>query len=673
MSTADSTTHRPLTLLLIEDNPSDARLVEECFAARAPGTFVVETVDRLGAGLERLAAGGVDAVLADLNLPDSTGLGIVARLHARAPTVPIVVWTGMDDEVLAVSALQQGAQDYLVKGRVNAVSLVHCVRYAVERRRIEETLAYERDLLAALLERIPDRIYFKDRESRVLRGSRSMALLFGLADTAALVGKTDFDFFTVEHAQPAFDDEQQVMRTGEPIVGKVEKETLPDGRVGWALTTKMPLRDHHGRIIGTFGISKDMTELHQMEETLAHERNLLRNLIDNLPDLIYIEDTEGRYVLNNPAHLAFLGATDPQAVIGKTASDFLDPPVATMLHAADRGVFQSGRPLINHEETALDHAGRHLWLLTTRVPLRDGAGRLTGLVGISRDITRRKQAEEEAARYARLLRDRNSQMEADLNLAREVQEAFLPQRYPTFPRGVAPDESALRFAHSYLPATLLGGDFFDVRAISERQAGVLICDVMGHGVRAALEMAILRALVEELSPHANDPARFLAAMNHELWSILRHREAASFATAFYLVADVDTGRMRYANAGHPNPLWLRRAARRVIPLQSTGDAMGPALGLLAESAYGNAECALAAGDMVLLFTDGLYEAEDGSGESFGHERLKTTVQRHLHLPPAELCNGLVAEAHGFAKRGEFPDDVCLVGMEVARLNAPQGG
>ena len=147
----------------------------------------------------------------------------------------------------------------------------------------------------------------------------------------------------------------------------------------------------------------------------------------------------------------------------------------------------------------MDYTGRQYWLLTTRVPLRNPEGRILGLVGISRDITRRKQAEEEAARYARLLREKNAQMEADLNLAREVQVAFLPQRYPTFPRDVAPEQSALRFVHRYLPTGLLGGDFFDVRPLSETSVGVLICDVMGHGVRAALEMAILRALVEELA------------------------------------------------------------------------------------------------------------------------------------------------------------------------------
>ncbi|MGB8355787.1 MAG: ATP-binding protein [Chthoniobacteraceae bacterium] len=139
----------------------------------------------------------------------------------------------------------------------------------------------ERLLFACLLENIPDRIYFKDEKSRFISVSHAMAVFFGEDDPAKIIGKTDFDFFTKEHAQPAFDDEQQVMRTGEPIIGKVEKETLPDGRVGWVLTSKMPLRDADGRIIGTCGISKDITSMVALEKALEESNTeLSRRRID---------------------------------------------------------------------------------------------------------------------------------------------------------------------------------------------------------------------------------------------------------------------------------------------------------------------------------------------------------------------------------------------------------
>jgi two-component system, sensor histidine kinase and response regulator len=143
-----------------------------------------------------------------------------------------------------------------------------------ERRKMEQQLAYERDLLRELLENIPDSIYFKDRESRFLRVGRELARKFGLSDPSEAVGKTDADFFSPEHAREAYDDEQSIIRTGCPIVGKTEREIWPGGAERWVLTTKMPFRDRTGSIIGTFGISKDITPLKEAERTLARARDL---------------------------------------------------------------------------------------------------------------------------------------------------------------------------------------------------------------------------------------------------------------------------------------------------------------------------------------------------------------------------------------------------------------
>lgn len=130
------------------------------------------------------------------------------------------------------------------------------------------SLMQEQMYLRALLRHVPDSIYFKDLQSRFLRVSDSQARKKNLNSTAALIGKTDFDVFSSEHAQLAFDDEQRIIRTGEPVIDKEEKETWPDGRVTWVSTSKLPLHDLKGRVIGTFGVSRDITPRKQAEEKL---------------------------------------------------------------------------------------------------------------------------------------------------------------------------------------------------------------------------------------------------------------------------------------------------------------------------------------------------------------------------------------------------------------------
>jgi len=261
------------------------------------------------------------------------------------------------------------------------------------RKRAEEALAKEQFLINALMDNLSDYVYFKDRESRFIRINKSHALSFGLDYPALAVGKTDFDFFTGEHAQQAFEDEQTIIRTGQ-FLNTEEKETHPNKPDTWVSTIKLPLIDNDGNIIGTFGISRDVTKRILAEEELTQEQYLMRTLMDNLPDHIYFKDHASRFLRINKALAQFLGLNDPAQAIEKTDFDFFTGEHAQQAFEDEQKIIRTGQ-LLSTEEKETHHDRPDTWASTIKLPLIDNDRNIIGTFGISRDITKHKSAEEE--------------------------------------------------------------------------------------------------------------------------------------------------------------------------------------------------------------------------------------------------------------------------------------
>lgn len=303
------------------------------------------------------------------------------------------------------------------------------------------------------------------------------------------------------------------------------------------------------------------------------------------------------------------------------------------------------------------------------MPVLVGAALLEGsdhkAIAFVLDLTERKRAEERAARYAEELEARNHEMQEDLRMAREIQQCFLPHSFPQYPSGVSEGSSALSFSHRYFPAGPVGGDFFDVLPLSETQAGLLICDVMGHGVRAALMTGMIRTLVEQLRPIAHDAGRMLTQLNGGLFSTLRRTGTPMFVTACYAIIDGARGEVQVANAGHPSPFCLRRSARRV---ETLGKATGPAMGILDGVEYSSVRCPLAPSDGVLLYTDGLFDLEQPiEGQQSSPELIQKLLEERLSLFGDALLDSLISKARELSATEAFVDDVCLVQVELAQL------
>jgi len=264
------------------------------------------------------------------------------------------------------------------------------------------------------------------------------------------------------------------------------------------------------------------------------------------------------------------------------------------------------------------------------------------------------------------LAQRRVAFEQDLRMARELQQAFLPQSFPHFAPDQRPDTMGLKFFHRYTPTFAVGGDFFDVLPIDEHAVGVFVSDVAGHGMQAALVTAVLRTLIEELKDQAGEPDVFLAEVNVSLERILRQMTAPLYASAFYLKLDMQEKRGAFVNARHPPQLHIRRKAAEVVRLHDVSKT-GPVLGLTEDAAYPAHGFAIDAEDVFLLFTDGIIEVPNDAGEPFGIQRLEAVVRKSAELPASQLIDRLIAAASEHAGAEVFPDDVCLVAVEAASL------
>jgi len=263
---------KPIRLLLVEDNTGDAQLLRECLKEITSAEFEVTLAVRLSDALGLLERERFDVVLTDLSLPDSHGLEGFRQLHL-ASSVPVVVLSGVDDETLAVGAVREGAQDYLVKGRVDARLLGRSIRYAIERHRAEEKLISSEAFYHSLVEHLPQNMFRKDLSERFTFANQRFCQLLG-KPLEEIIGKTDWDFYPAELAAKYQKDDREVIRTGR-IFETIEENVVPDGGKIYVQVVKTPIRDAKGQVLGTQCIFWDITERKRFEEELQKKNSEL--------------------------------------------------------------------------------------------------------------------------------------------------------------------------------------------------------------------------------------------------------------------------------------------------------------------------------------------------------------------------------------------------------------
>jgi PAS domain S-box-containing protein len=256
---------------------------------------------------------------------------------------------------------------------------------STKRKKAEEALAKEQFLINALMNNLSDHVYFKDLESRFIKTNRSHAQSFGLDDPEKVIGKSDFDFFTREAAQKAFEDEQEIIKTGKPIL-KEEKLTRKDSSNVWFSVIKMPLRDNDGNIIGTFGISRDISELKNNEEQLF----LIANALKSINECVSITDINDHVLFLNQAFLNTYGF-DENDLKEKAISIIRSPNnpsevVDKILPETLLGGWQG--EVMNRRKD-----GTEFPVFLSTAVVKNTSGQPVALIGVAKDITETKKTE----------------------------------------------------------------------------------------------------------------------------------------------------------------------------------------------------------------------------------------------------------------------------------------
>jgi len=399
-------------VLVVEDNAMDSSLIAKMLRHGDSGFEVIHAA-RLLEAEQQLAQGPFDVVISDLTLPDTQGLSTFTRLKVAAGSSPIIVISGTDDEELALAAVREGAQDYLVKGRFEAHSLRRAINYAIERHRIERALVESEAHYRHLLESITDYTYVvKLDHGKVTETIHSPMCASVTGYTPEQYRADPRLWLRMVHRedQRAVVEQAQRVSRGETPPPLEHRLFHRDGALHWVRNTVIPRRDDQGEVVEYNGLIRDITARKTAEEQLIKSEAFYHSLVQSLPQHILRKDLNERFTFGNQKFCQLLGKP-LEEIIGKTDFDFFHPDLAAKYQADDRHVIKTGK-LFETVEVNQTPGGEKRFVNVIKSPIHDAMGRIIGSQGIFWDITERMRAEEELRRAHEELRQSHGELKA---------------------------------------------------------------------------------------------------------------------------------------------------------------------------------------------------------------------------------------------------------------------
>ena len=480
-----------IKILLVEDNPGDVRLIQTLLEEAGSARFEVQPARCLREALRLLKARPFDLVLLDLSLPDTHGLEALERLREQALPVPVIVLSGNEDEALAAGAVRQGAQDYLVKGRIEAPLLARSMHFALERHRAQQGLREAVERFQILLDSTTDYHYTVQLENgqsvQSAHGPGCQAVTGFTPDEYA----ADPDLWLRRvhpEDRPAVLAQAERVKAGEAAPPLLHRILHKNGQVRWVRNIVVPCRDPHGRLRAYDGLVDDITERKLADEKLVASEAFYHSLVENLPQNILRKNLAEQFTFANHRFCAMLGKP-LEEIIGKTDFDFFPPALARKYQQDDRFVIRTGKIFETIEENVAP-SGEKIYVNVVKTPIYDATGQIIGIQGIFWDITERKRWEErlqqanaELARSEAALRKSHEDLKA---AQMQLVQAEKMESIGTLAAGVAHEVknplAILLMGLNYLTKKLANPEPNLALVLAEMREAINRADTITHGL-----------------------------------------------------------------------------------------------------------------------------------------------------------------------------------------------
>jgi PAS domain S-box-containing protein len=489
-----------IKVLIVDDNRADFHLVEQMLASVARRQFNLTWSPSYELALEQLGD-DYDVALLDFKLGGHTGLDLLREAKSAHCRFPLIVLTGVADPLIDEQTLAAGAADFIPKNEMTPTLLDRSICHAIERVRVDGALRESELKFRSITEAAGEGIIAADANGNIASWNTGANLMFGYSSDEIL-GKPVTDLIADRNREQLTAELARVPSgmAGSFLAGAGQLYGVSAG--GSEFPVEISLSTWLAGDSRFFGlIIRDVTQRVLAENRLAEERNLLRSIIDNLPEHVFVKDLQGRYIVSNAAHCAFMGAEDPKEIIGKTAFNLFPPDLATRYQVDDLAVIRSNRPSIEREEPTIDRPhGEHVWLSTSKIPLVGTDSQVAGLVCLSRDITKRKESEAAREQSEHALRNAVADLEHSNAELRETQMMLIQaEKLESLGRlsaGIAHE------VKNPLNQLLLGTEFLE-KAIPPGEA--VWAEVLSDMRGAILRMdRILRGMLEYAVPNEMD-------------------------------------------------------------------------------------------------------------------------------------------------------------------------